>query len=256
MLCIYKYYKDSKYKMPHLTLKDILSISKKLEVLYVEDNKEARESTLLMLGNFFENITIAIDGAHGLECYTKQYETTNKYFDIVITDIEMPHLDGIAMAKAIFKIHQTQKILFISAYTDKQYLVPLLNMGIEGFLYKPLEINQVNEILMKICMKFKDSNTLHLGDKYIYDKENKVIQLENQILKLNKNEIKLLELFINNTQKTYSLIDIFQYIFEDEFLKEYSADSIRSLIKRVRKKLPENFLVHNTTFGYSINLPK
>lgn len=242
--------------MVYSTLKDLLLISKKLQVLYVEDNQEARESTLLMLDNFFENITVAVNGVDGLESYKKQYQNTNSYFDLVISDIEMPHLDGISMAKAIFEINETQKILFISAYTDEKYLVPLLNMGIEGFLYKPLEIIQVNEILIKICLKFKDSNIVNLGDGYFYDKSNKVIQLDTEILKLNKNEIKLLELFINNTKDTFSLIDIFNHIFEDDFLKEYSADSIRSLIKRVRKKLPENFLVHSTTLGYSINLPK
>lgn len=242
--------------MAEVTVNDIIFMSKKLQILYVEDNVEARESTLLMFGNLFEHITVAIDGVNGLECYKKQYENRNSYFDLVITDIEMPHLDGISMAKAIFEINKTQKILFISACTDEKYLVPLLNMGIEGFLYKPLEINQVNEILIKICLKFKDSSIINLGDGYVYDKGNKVIQFDAQILKLNRNEIKLLELFINNTKNTFPLIDIFHYIFEDDFLKEYSADSIRSLIKRVRKKLPENFLVHNTTLGYSINLPK
>jgi len=84
-------------------LKEILHCSKQLTLLYVEDNKEARESMRLMLENFFDTILVANDGEDGLQKYEQYKLDTNSYIDIVITDIEMPKLDGIGLIKKIYK---------------------------------------------------------------------------------------------------------------------------------------------------------
>ena len=52
--------------------------------------------------------------------------------------IQMPLLDGISLSKEIFKLHKEQKIIVVSAYNDKEYLIDLINLGVEGFMHKPL----------------------------------------------------------------------------------------------------------------------
>jgi len=231
-----------------------LNISQKLKVLYVEDCEEVRESTLLLLENFFDNIVVGVDGAEGLELYKNQFFNENRYFDIVINDIQMPNLNGIEMVKAIYEINKEQKIIIVSAYSDKEYLIPLLNMGIEGFMQKPLSCEHVTDVIKNICLTFKQSSIVNLSDNYTYNCLSKVLLKDDEIVILNNNEVKLLDLFLNNIYQSFTLTDIFNHVFYDEPYKEFSSDSIRALIKRFRKKLPIDLILNNRTLGYKINI--
>lgn len=242
--------------MIKLAIEKILTTSKTLKVLYVEDNMEARESTLLMLKNFFDDIVVGVDGNNGLDLYNNHFDNTNSYFDIVISDIHMPYLDGIGMSKAIYDINKDQKIIIISAYSDKEYLIPLLNMGVEGFMQKPLSFEQVTEVVKSICQTFEDSSIIKLAQSYSYNRVLSTLFEDKQKINLHNNEVKLLELFLDNIDKDFTITDIFTHIFFDEPYKEFSSDSIRALIKRLRKKLPDNSIVNSRTLGYRINLPK
>ena len=86
-------------------LPEILQYTKKMNLLYVEDNTEIRESISAIFQDFFSEIIFALDGEDGLE---KFYE--NK-IDIVMTDIDMPRLNGLDMARKIIKFDQTIPII-------------------------------------------------------------------------------------------------------------------------------------------------
>ncbi len=144
--------------MNQTVVEKILLISKNLKVLFVEDNKDIRESTLLILENFFDNITVGVDGVHGFELYKNHFYDTNSYFDVVISDIEMPRLNGIDMVREIYKINKKQRVIVVSAYSDKEYLIPLLNMGIFGFLKKPCSFAETISIIKKISQSFVLTN--------------------------------------------------------------------------------------------------
>jgi len=237
-------------------IQNIINTSKTLKVLYVEDNKEVRESTLLMLQNFFDHIVVAIDGHNALELYKNYFYDTNTYFDIVISDIQMPKLNGVDMVHKIYKINKEQKIIMVSAYSDKEYLIPLLNMGVEGFMQKPLSFEQITDTVKKVCQIFEGALITDFGDGYTYNRFDNILLKDDEKIKLNRNEVKLIELFLKNINKNFSLEDMFNYIFFDKPYKEYSTNSIRSLLKRFRKKLPENFIINNRTLGYKIKLPQ
>ena len=89
-----------------------------LTVLYVEDNEMVRESTSDMLHEYFKHIDTANDGVEGLQQY-KEYHTDNKrYYDIVITDINMPNMNGIEMIEQILELREEQQVVIISvSYT-------------------------------------------------------------------------------------------------------------------------------------------
>lgn len=235
-------------------LKELITITKDLTVLYVEDNKEARDSTILMLNNYFDDISVAVDGEDGLNQYQKKYTEANSYFDIVISDIEMPNLDGIAMTKEIYAISPKQKILIISAYTEKEYLLPLINMGISGFITKPFNFDIISETIKKTCLEIINTKQVQLTNGWAFDMLSEKISFDNQIVELNKNDIKLLSFLINCTSEYVDLLDIFNHLFEDEPFKEYSADSIRAIIKRCRQKTSANIITYNKANGYKINL--
>jgi len=116
----------------------------KCSVLYVEDDELIRTQTANFLGRFFPDIVLAEDGLLGLERYSE------REFDIVITDINMPNLNGIEMTEEIKKINYDQIILITSAHNDSEYLMKLINLHVMRFILKPFNNKQFLYILYKI----------------------------------------------------------------------------------------------------------
>ena len=129
--------------------KDVYEYSKDFNVLYVEDDEFLLEETTELLEDFFKSITTAVDGQEGLEKYKNYKEQTNQYFDLVITDINMPRLDGGVMIEKIRAINEAQAIIVLSAYNESSRLLDLIHLGISNFVMKPIETEQIFNILYK-----------------------------------------------------------------------------------------------------------
>ena len=128
-------------------LEDIISYTQKLTLLYVEDNEDARESTLGILEEFFKNIVVAIDGKDGLEKF-KSHK-----IDLVITDINMPKMNGLDMLHEILAINPDMSTIVLSAYNEADFFMDSIKMGVEGYLLKPIDFEQFLSLLGKITSK-------------------------------------------------------------------------------------------------------
>ena len=128
-------------------MKDVIKISKTLKLLYVEDDEKARTSTLEMLENFFNDISIAVDGQEALELFNK-----NK-FDLIISDINMPRLNGIDMLKEIRKVDEKIPVLIFSAHNEVKYFIETIKLGVDGYILKPLELSQFVLVIRKLLEK-------------------------------------------------------------------------------------------------------
>jgi len=132
-------------------IEDIIKYSQKLKLLYVEDNKEARESTTILLEEFFGDIIVAVDGEDGYNKFIENQDT----IDIIITDINMPKLNGLEMIKKIRESNQNISILVLSAYNESGYFMDSIKLGVEGYLLKPIDIDQFLDVLSKVTLKLK-----------------------------------------------------------------------------------------------------
>jgi len=141
-----------------LDFKHIIEYTSNLTLLYVEDNKKTRDNSLMIFGEFFDNIILAIDGQDGLE----KFQTHN--IDIVITDINMPILNGLDMVHKIKKIDKNIPTLILSAHSESNFFIDSIKMGVDGYLLKPIDLNQFISILEKITttLKFKQESELNL----------------------------------------------------------------------------------------------
>jgi len=133
--------------MDKLNLKNLVEKTRKLNILYVEDNEETRIQAIKILSNFLDNIDIAIDGIDGLNQYK---EKDTNYYDLIISDINMPNMNGMDMAEAIFKINRHQNILMITAYNNPEYLQELINIGIKNYIHKPVRMDSLINEFQKI----------------------------------------------------------------------------------------------------------
>ena len=124
-----------------VTIELLKEKAKKMSVLYVEDEELLRNKTGAMFSKLFQNVDLAVDGKEGLDKYLH-----NKY-DIVITDISMPNMNGLELINNIRKNDFHQEIIIMSAYTESEYTNQINTANVTGYIYKPVEINQMLEIL-------------------------------------------------------------------------------------------------------------
>ena len=130
-----------------MNLQDILNYSKDLNVLYAEDDEQLLQETSEALEDFFATATTANNGLDALQKYQDYYEKNSEYYDILITDINMPLMNGVELIKEIHKINIDQSVIVISAYNDSSRLIELINIGITHFIMKPLSPTQLMSVL-------------------------------------------------------------------------------------------------------------
>ncbi|MDO8842747.1 MAG: PAS domain S-box protein [Methylicorpusculum sp.] len=117
----------------------------KLRILYVEDDSETREELSMILQSWVDVLYVAVNGSEGLNFYRK-YEP-----DIVITDIQMPILNGLGMSSEIKRIKRDQCIVVLSAYNDVEYLFKAMELGIQHYITKPVMIDRLQAKLTQIA---------------------------------------------------------------------------------------------------------
>jgi PAS domain S-box-containing protein len=151
--------------------KEIVKVSKNLTLLYVEDNEDVRKATLYFLEEFFDDIIIAKDGSEGFqEFYNSNISESIHKIDLIITDINMPIESGLSMAKRIRELDEHIPILILSAYSDTNYFLESISLGIDGYILKPIEMKQFVKVLNKVITKINTELTLqhnlHLLQQY------------------------------------------------------------------------------------------
>jgi len=130
-----------------MNLQDILEYSKDLNVLYAEDDSQLLQETSEALEDFFATAQTAENGLVALQKYKEYYEENSEYYDILITDINMPLMNGVDLIKEVHKINIDQSVIVISAYNDSSRLIELINIGITHFIMKPLSPTQLMSVL-------------------------------------------------------------------------------------------------------------
>jgi len=237
--------------------KELKEQAKELSILFVEDHDELRIQTQEILKHFFKNVSVAIDGKDALEKYLKHYTQHNKYFDIVLSDIEMPIMNGVSLAEAIYQINSEQILMIVSAHDETKYLLPLINLGINQFIKKPLDYQELLTALLK-ASKVINQDTIttpaqhiELGSNFTYNKENKSLHNANENIYLTKYEIIFLELLTLNVGKIYSNEEIVAFYANKN--ETIDSQNIRKLVSKIRKKLPNDTLESIYGIGYRIN---
>lgn len=126
-----------------INAKEIKENAQGLSLLYVEDDHELRLNTARLLGSFFEDITTANNGIEALKKYREHA------YDLILTDINMPQMNGVKLAQQIKMDNPQQVIMVISAHDEASYMLELINIGVDYFVLKPLDLKQFLLVLDK-----------------------------------------------------------------------------------------------------------
>jgi PAS domain S-box-containing protein len=145
--------------------KQMENYTKNIKVLYVENDSITRNHTAEFLRKLFDTVIIATNAEEGL---TKLQ--TNK-IDLIITDINMPKLNGIEMIEKIKNIGKNCHIIILSQHNEADILLQCIQLGIDGYLLKPIDFDKLFEVIEKVTEKFKikyeAKNQKHYLEQYL-----------------------------------------------------------------------------------------
>ena len=128
-------------------IKELKSLAAEIRVLFVEDEPELRASVLTYLQKIFAYVESASNGEEGLAAYQAGE------FDLVLSDILMPKMNGLEMTQKIRDICPEQEVIIISAYSDPQYFIRAIEIGISAYIIKPVNYAQMNQTLYSSIQK-------------------------------------------------------------------------------------------------------
>ncbi len=226
-------------------MKNLLNSS--LKILYVEDDNIARENGVEYLENYFNTIYEAADAITALKLYT-QYKP-----DIIITDIQMPKLNGIEFVKKIRQKDKKTQVIIISAYSDTKYLLEAIELKLVKYLIKPVKERDFDDAL-KLCVQSineESSNIVDLSSNSYFDIYNNTLVVNKEIVKLRTKEIELFILLLKNKNRYVSYNEIENLVWQDSAM---TKDALKTLIKNLKFKLPKDLISNLTGTGYKLAL--
>jgi len=225
--------------------KELLEKLQTLSVLYAEDEVGIRENIADSLGYYVKEVIQASNGAEAFELYEE------KKPDIILSDIHMPILNGIEFVKKVRETNRDIPIVMITAYTDKKYLLEAVELHMEKYIVKPIELEPLFEVLEK-CVEVLDVNkeiTLKVDDNYKYDYDKKELKYKDESILLNKKEMLFFEVLISNQNRVVTYEELQDKVWGDDVMTD---SALRSLVRNLRKKLPTDIVFNLSGVGYRL----
>jgi len=212
-------------------MQEALEILKKISILVVEDDEMARELIVSGLKPYCELVVGASNGQEGVEKFKKQG------FDIVMSDIHMPVLNGFEMMNEIKRLKPHQKFIVFTSYDNDENLIKSMEQGATLFLKKPIDIKELRSMLISLSFE-RDEKLVHLSDDVSINLKREKIYKNGSEIYLSFLQNKVFWLFAYNLNKlvTYEMIEEFVYESSD-----VSKAAIQNIILRLKRELGVKF---------------
>ena len=220
------------------------------KILFVEDDQVIRENYVTYLKMFFSEVFEAEDGEKAYELYKL------KKPDIMIIDINIPKLNGLDLLERIRENDYSTKAIMLTAHSDKSFLLKAVGLKLTRYLVKPVSRKDLKEALkltIDEVLKFNviTVQKIDLPDDYSWDFQLKELKYHNVIVELTNKEKIFLELLFSHKNRVFTYDEISDYVwgYDDSI----PLNGLKNIVKRLRKKLPEDTLLNIFNEGYKIN---
>ncbi|RLA72915.1 MAG: DNA-binding response regulator [Epsilonproteobacteria bacterium] len=218
-----------------------------VSILIAEDEAELREYLSEYLRIFFKHVSVA---QCGHEAYMRYLD---KRPDIILSDINMPNLDGLNMISQIRERDEKTKIIVMSAHSEQEKLLRAVELHLVTYLIKPIKTETLKIVLMDVVDTIRvSSERLYLSDDIFWNKKSRTLWQNDKGIALKERESMVLQLLSSNLNHAVSYETIFYHIFAGQSEKEFSQNAITSLMKRLRSKLPKDAIHNEYGSGYKI----
>lgn len=184
------------------------------------------------------------------------------HIDIILMDICIKgDLDGIETAIIVKKSNPQTEIIFLTAHLDDYNVDRAIEINPTAYLSKPFNREELR-VFLKIALRKINKNTKNtdshkdhiiLDDEFSYDPLSRTFYCCNEIINLTKKENEFLQLLIENKNNILDFYTIENTIWPE---KESNANTIRTLVKRLRQKLKHQFIETVSSRGYRFIIPQ
>lgn len=223
-----------------------LDILRELTALYVEDDPIQTQQMCELLGGFFHTLLVAESGAVGLEHFDRHP------VHVVIADLRMPQMDGIAMVEAIRKRDAQIPILITSAYAERDDLLAAIRLHLIDYLIKPLSWEKLKSALEQCAHRIIESGSfvVQLADDSWFSPPTGKLIREGSELSLTTKEKELLELLISHRGQVVTRERIFLRVYAED--ENPSDSALKNLVLKLRRKIGEDTIVNSYGAGYML----
>jgi two-component system response regulator PilR (NtrC family) len=190
------------------------------KILIVEDEKNMNEVLKILLEGEGYEVISAFDGDEGLDLIKKDI------YDLVITDIKMPGVDGFEILKTVKDISPDTIVVMITAFGTTESAIEAMKLGAYDYIDKPFKIDEIRLIVQKAIEKKKLSTEVRL----LKDRVETTYRLENIIGK----SLKMKQLLVSLPKIAQSLSNVL-IMGESGSGKELIAHAIHNLSQRAEK---------------------
>jgi PAS domain S-box-containing protein len=159
-----------------------------LSVLFVEDSKIMRNAILKKLEFCFQSVEVSSDGREAWDTIQRYYKEHNEHFDIIITDLDMPDMDGMELISLVLNFNPMQEIIVISSYGNFKKMIDLVKLGVHKFLDKPFLDHDLYIIISDVA-KSINAHRIHEDEKMEIGYHNAVLKEREKIYLNNIEEL-------------------------------------------------------------------
>jgi len=216
---------------------------KQQNILYIEDDIATLNSFSSTLELIVNKLYTAQNGKEAL------YIIENNKIDIIISDIEMPQMNGIELIHKLKEKNIDIPFIFLTAYSNTQYLLEAVNNNVSKYLIKPINVEELIETLESIAQKIYNKNIINLSNGIEIDLVQNIIIDGNNTLDITANELIFLKL-LNNNSNLVSEDELLLKIWNDN--SDTRKDSLYSLVTKLRKKIGKTSILNISKIGYRL----
>ena len=220
----------------------VLEILSNKKVLCLEDEPGILKNITQTLQLFFGEVVAVRDGIEALD------EAMTNLYDVLIFDIEVPHIDGLEIIKKIREINHKIPIIILSSHVEQEYLWRAVELKITRYLQKPYDKEKFLKALEDVSLELADYHQLiNIKGDIKYDFAKKIIYDLDQSTHLSKSESRLFEYFLKHANQTITYEKLFDYMWEFE---QPSKEAIKAIVKEIRRKIGKDVIKNLYGIGY------
>lgn len=219
-------------------------MGRKITLLYAEDEVETRKNHIEYLKERYDfNYVEASDGEAALALY-KVHKP-----EIILTDVTMPNMDGLTFVQHVRESSPHTKIVVLTAYDEREKLMKALDLNVVNYLLKPInrkKLSSAIELALETLPGYEKKEALrqYIDSSTSWDEKSRELYRYGESVALSQFEKRLLTLLFDRKNTDVSADDIFLHVWNSHD-QEFSMDSIRTLVKKLRKKLPAGAVVNS-----------
>ena len=216
---------------------------KNLTMLYIDFDNDERDKYLALFRGYFRKVLVTCEDSFRL--YSEERP------DIIIIELETPR--SVEFVKKIRARDDKIGLIALTENSSIELLRAIVELSFSSYLIKPVSSKKIEYELKKVSKKINSVGKISLPLFCQWDIKSKTLFYKDNVIFLTKRESRLFELLVERRGEFCADDEILFFVWGDEFDKTITNSSIRTLIKNLRKKVPNGLIENQYGVGYKIS---